>query len=84
MLAAGEPAVAPIGTTAASSGSASFGEALLGALAEGGPVVEASALHRRIAARMAQLADSPAVPQFAPIRWANHQGGADFFFVARP
>jgi hypothetical protein len=84
VLAAGESPSAGTATAATSAGSASFGQALLDALAEGGPVVEASALHRRVAARMAQLAEGPAVPQFAPIRWANHQGGADFFFLARP
>jgi hypothetical protein len=83
VLAAGEPPTAAPAAAAASAGSASFGQALLDALAEGGPVVEASALHRRVAARMAQLAEGPAVPQFAPIRWANHQGGADFFFLAK-
>lgn len=81
VLTAGE---APVNAAAAANPACeSFGKAFVDALAEGGPVLEASALQRRIATRLAESCAAATVPQFAPLRWASHQGGAEFFFVVR-
>lgn len=54
-----------------------FTRSLLRELGTNDEVMGASALYRRLA----QDAGGGEAPEFAPIRWARHEGGADFFFV---
>lgn len=45
-------------------------------------VVLASKVYRELCERLATSpADAAQIPEFAPIRWARSEGGADFFFV---
>jgi hypothetical protein len=62
---------------------ARFGEALVGELEKGSGVLEASRLYQRVSERLTRQTPGEA-PEFAPMRWAAHEGGADFFLVARP
>ena len=50
-------------------------------LETGSGVLEASTLYQRVNARLTGPTPGEA-PEFAPLRWAAHEGGADFFFVA--
>ncbi len=62
---------------------ARFGAVLVSELEKGSGVLEASTLYQRVNERLTRQAPGEA-PEFAPMRWAAHEGGADFFFVAKP
>jgi hypothetical protein len=64
------------------SSAARFGSALVSELEKGSGVLEASTLYQRLSDRLTRATPGEA-PEFAPIRWAAHEGGADFFFVAK-
>jgi hypothetical protein len=61
---------------------ARFGSALVSELEKGSGILEASTLYQRLSDRLTRQTPGEA-PEFAPIRWAAHEGGADFFFVAK-
>ncbi len=69
------------GAQAAEGFSARFDEALVAELEKGTGILEASTLYQRVNARLTLQTPGEA-PEFAPLRWAAHEGGADFFFVA--
>lgn len=57
-----------------------FSGALLDILAENRDVLAASSIYRELTRRLARSSSS-AVAEFAPMRWADHEGGSDFFLV---
>ena len=57
-----------------------FSGTLLEILGENSDVLPASAVYQSLSQRLPGSAQT-AAPKFAPLRWAHHEGGADFFFV---
>jgi hypothetical protein len=70
------------GAQSSAGGSARFDEALVAELEKGSGILEASTLYQRVNARLTLQTPGEA-PEFAPLRWAAHEGGADFFFVGK-
>jgi hypothetical protein len=70
-------AASPDPAARSGGGSSEFTSSLLRELASNEEVLGASSLYRRLVQRR----ESGGNPELAPIRWARHEGGADFFFV---
>ena len=70
------------GEAVGSSGSSAFTTGLLEVLKQGSGVLEASTIYDRLNERLTATGQGQA-PEFAPMRWAAHEGGADFLLVAK-
>lgn len=46
-------------------------------------VLSASAIYRQLSRGASREAAGSTAARFAPLRWANHEGGSDFFFLAK-
>jgi hypothetical protein len=68
------------GTGGSGGATARFSDALCTVLEKNEGVLGASSVYREL---NKSLSTSGAPVEFAPIRWSRHEGGSDFFFVAK-